>query len=171
MELSTARLLLRPWRFGDEEALVRHGDNPNVSRYLRDRFPCPYRRSDAEGWLAHVTTQPGPPTAFALVVAGEPVGGIGIDLLDDVYRVGGELGYWLGESFWGRGYASEAVQVLVPYAFDTLDLLRVQAGVYGPNVASTRVLEKAGFVLEGTMRRAALKRGELHDVLLYARLR
>ena len=171
MELATERLLLRPWRRGDEEALVRHADNPRVSRFLRDRFPCPYGRKDAERWIAHVEAQPGPPTAFALVVAGEPVGGIGVEPFGDVHRIGGELGYWLGEACWGQGYATEAVRAMVPYGFATLGLLRLQAAVYGPNVASVRVLEKAGFVHEGTMRRAVLKRGEVHDVLLYARVR
>lgn len=170
MELRTARLLLRPWRRGDEEALVRHADNPRVSRFLRDRFPSPYTRADADSWIAHIERQAGPVTDFALVVTGEPIGGAGIEPFHDVFAIGAELGYWLSEAHWGQGLATEAVEALVPYAFGVLGLLRLQATVYAPNVASARVLEKAGFALEGRLRQAARKRGEVHDVLLYARL-
>jgi RimJ/RimL family protein N-acetyltransferase len=171
MELRGKRLLLRPWRRGDEDALVRHADNPNVSRFLRDRFPSPYTRADAEAWIAHVVGSQGPPTDFAIVVGDEPVGGAGLDRFTDVHAVGAEVGYWLAEPCWGRGLATEAVVTLLPYAFGALGLLRVQAMVYGPNTASARVLEKAGFSYEGRMRGAVRKHGVVHDVLLYARLR
>lgn len=170
MELRTPRLLLRPWRRGDEEALVRHADNPRVSRFLRDRFPSPYTRADADSWIAHIERRSGPVTAFAIVATDEPIGGVGIEPLQDVYAIGAELGYWLSEEHWGKGFATEAVQALVPYAFEVTGLRRLQACVYDTNVASARVLEKAGFALEGRLRQAVRKRGVVHDVLLYARL-
>ncbi len=171
MQLPTPRLVLRPWRRGDEESLVRHADSPNVSRTLRDRFPSPYTRADAEAWIDHVEGRTGPPTDFAIVLGGEPVGGAGIDLFDDVFAIGGEIGYWLAESHWGKGLATEAVVALADYGFRSLGLLRLQAMAYASNTASVRVLEKAGFTFEGRLRGAVRKRGEVQDVLLYARLR
>jgi ribosomal-protein-alanine N-acetyltransferase len=170
-ELRTPRLLLRPWRRGDEEPLLRHANNPNIVRLLRDRFPSPYTRRHANQWISMMEARQGVPTDFAIVDGDEPVGGIGIDVLADEARIGGELGYWVAEARWGRGYAREAVTAIVPYAFDVLALHRVQASVYAPNAASIRVLEQTGFLYEGRLRQAALKHGQLLDVLVYARLR
>jgi len=170
MELATPRLLLRAWRAGDGTALVREADDPRVSQFLRDRFPSPYLREHADFWIAHAGSQQ-PLTDFAIVRDGEPIGGIGLEMLPDVASIGAEIGYWLGVRHWGQGYASEAVAAITAYAFDTLELLRVQAGVYAPNVASARVLEKCGFEREGTLRHAVRKRGAVLDVHLYARVR
>ena len=170
MELETPRLRLRPWRPGDQEGLVREADDPRVSQFLRDRFPSPYRREDADSWIAHVAGQE-TPQDFAIVVGDQPIGGIGIEPFSDVFAVGGELGYWLGVRWWGKGYATEAVAAIANYGLGALGLLRLQAMVYGPNVASARVLEKTGFTHEGTLRRAACKRGVVHDVRMYARVR
>jgi RimJ/RimL family protein N-acetyltransferase len=137
---------------------------------LRDRFPHPYTRRDAEEWLA-LTTGQQPPLNFAIVFQGGPIGGIGLELYEDVLRGCGELGYWLGEEHWGRGLATEAVRAVVPYAFEKLELRRLQALAYAANVASARVLEKAGFQLEGTLRRQVVKDGRVMDALLYSRLR
>ena len=170
MELATQRLLLRPWRLGDEDALVRQADDPRISQFLRDRFPNPYRREHADFWISQVATQE-PTLDFAIVLDGQPIGGVGLETMSDVYAIGAELGYWLGVRHWGRGYATEAVAAITDYAFATLELLRVQAAVYAPNVGSARVLEKCGYAREGTLRRAASKRGAVLDVHLYARVR
>ena len=108
---------------------------------------------------------------FAIDVKGEAVGGIGLVLRTDVERVDAELGYWLGESHWGRGVMSGAVDAFVPWALDRFNLARVHAQVFAFNGASARVLAKAGFVLEGRMRQSAVKDGKLIDQLLYARVR
>jgi ribosomal-protein-alanine N-acetyltransferase len=173
VELPTIRLLLRPWRSGDEDALVRHADNPRISQNLRDRFPSPYTRADADAWIAHVeqaARRREPVTDFAIVVGGEAIGGVGVERFQDVFAIGAEIGYWLSEAHWGKGYATEALLGLVPYCFDVLGLRRLQASVYAANTGSARVLEKAGFELEGRLRRAVLKLGVVQDVLVYARL-
>ena len=125
---------------------------------MRDRFPHPYSETDAEGFIAFCE-QMTPRTYFAITVDEEAVGGIGITLHGDVERVAAELGYWLGESHWGRGIVTEAVTALTEWAFRELPLTRVYALPLASNPASARVLEKAGLRLEGQFRQAVLAKG------------
>jgi RimJ/RimL family protein N-acetyltransferase len=170
MRLEFERCAIRSWEQGDLASLVRHADNRNVWRNLRDRFPHPYTEDDGRAWLQAALSQD-PETHFAIEIGGEAVGGIGIVLGVDVARRSAEIGYWLGEPFWGRGIMSEAVRTFTDWAFAQFDVVRIQADVFAWNPASTRVLEKAGFVLEGRLRNAVTKNGETIDQLVYARLR
>ncbi len=111
MQLELSRCTLRPWRVGDEASLVRYADNRNVSRNMRDRFPYPYTAADADGWIKKAGAEK-PATSFAIVVDGAAVGGVGIELGTDVFRRSAEIGYWLGEPFWGRGIATEALRAM-----------------------------------------------------------
>ena len=167
MEIDLEHFLIREWRRGDEESLVRHANNPNVARNLRDRFPHPYTSDDAHWWIAHVSGQ-SPPTSFAIVVDGEAAGGIGFIVQEDVARRSVEIGYWLGETYWGRGIATAAVRAISERVFATLDVCRIYATVFESNPASWRVLEKAGFVFEGRLRKAVTKSGDTIDALMYA---
>lgn len=170
LELKLARCTLRPWRDGDQVPLVRYADNRNVSGNLKDRFPFPYTPADADAWIAHAARQT-PVSNFAMVVDGVAVGGIGVELGTDVFSKSAEIGYWLGEPFWGRGIATEALRAVTDYAFATFDIIRLEAGVFAWNPASARVLEKAGYTLEGRMRQAVVKHGRVGDRLIYGRLR
>jgi ribosomal-protein-alanine N-acetyltransferase len=170
MLLPIAGGLIRDWRADDVEPLARHANNHRIWENLRDRFPYPYTLNDAETWLRH-SARLVPVTDFAIEVEGEAAGGIGVVLCSDVERVGAELGYWLGEAFWGRGVMTAAVRAFVPWALDRFNLARLHASVFEFNGASARVLEKAGFVLEGRLRHSAFKNGMLIDQLLYARTR
>lgn len=171
MILELPAFTLRPWAAVDVDALVKNANDRRVWANLRDRFPHPYTREDAEGWIAHCAANARPGEGLAIVVAGEAAGGIGLERLDDVHRRTAELGYWLGASYWGRGLATEAVIALTQYGFEQLGLERIQAGVFDWNGASARVLEKAGYAFEGRMRRHVVKDGRVGDVLLYARVR
>ena len=164
-------IILRRWDDSDLEALVRYGDNRNIWINLRDRFPHPYTRAKAEAWIAFCKTQQPPLTKFAIDLNGEAIGGIGLETFDDVHRLTAEVGYWLGEPFWGRGIATAALNQLTAYAFATFPFQRLQATVFGWNPASARVLEKGGYVLEGRMRQSIIKDGRVGDLLLYARVR
>ncbi len=170
MLLELAHCTLRPWRRGDEASLVRYANNRNVSRNLRDRFPHPYTAADADDWIARATA-PTPATSGAIVVDRAAVGGVGIELGVDVFRRSAEIGYWLGEPFWGRGIATEVLGAFTEYAFAHFDLCRLEAWVFEWNPASARVLEKAGYTLEGRARLAVTKDGRTGDRLLYALLR
>jgi ribosomal-protein-alanine N-acetyltransferase len=167
MNLKLQTCEIRSWRSSDLEPLVMYANNRNVWLNLRDRFPHPYTRRDGQAFLKYTREQQ-PETAFAIVVNGEAAGGIGFQLQGDVERVSAEIGYWLGEPFWGRGISTEALVALTGYAIATHGLTRVFAVPFAWNIASCRVLEKAGYVLEGRLRRSAIKDGSVTDQLQYA---
>lgn len=154
----------------DAEAIAKYANNRNVSINLRDSFPYPYTLADAQKWLRSVAARQ-PETAWAIASSREVVGGIGIHIQPDVYRHSAELGYWLGEPFWGKGIATAAVKSVVDFVFRNFDLVRLFAGVFEWNPASERVLKKAGFVLESRMRKSVLKEGKHIDQLLYVIIR
>ncbi|MGB6337962.1 MAG: GNAT family protein [Thermoanaerobaculia bacterium] len=167
MQIQIGEWSIRSFRPGDVDAIVKYGNNPNVSLQLTDRFPYPYTREDAEAWVEFARDQD-QETLFAIDNRQELIGGIGLIPQDDVYSRSAMLGYWLGEPFWNRGIATLAVRAIVDWAFAELELIRIFAFVFETNTASVRVLEKTGFTLEGTMRRAVFKRGRLMDQSLYA---
>jgi RimJ/RimL family protein N-acetyltransferase len=109
-----------------------------------------------------------PESWLAIAVDEQAVGGIGFTPRDDIQRVSAEIGYWLGEAFWGRGIVSEALQAVTKYAVQTHHLTRVFAAPFEWNTASFRVLEKAGYTREARLRRSAIKDGRVIDQLLYA---
>jgi RimJ/RimL family protein N-acetyltransferase len=168
MHLPCGPCSLRSWRGDDLDALIRHADNPLVAAQLRDRFPHPYTRGDGEAWLA-VAASMRPETSFVIEVEGELVGGMGLVLGHDIERVSAEVGYWLGERAWGRGYATAALTAFAPWAATTFGLTRLFAVPFAHNLASRRVLEKAGFTLVGILRRSAIKDGQVLDQALYDR--
>lgn len=162
--------MIRSFRRGDVASMVKHANNPNVSAFLREAFPYPYTRRDARIWIEAALAQT-PETHFAIATPDELIGSIGFHPQDDVHRRSAELGYWLGESFWGRGIISAAIPTMVRHAFENFDLLRIFAYVFEGNTASERVLEKAGFFCEGVLRQSVFKQGRMLDQKLFALLR
>ena len=144
-------------REGDEPSLVRHADNYEVWRRLRDSFPHPYTRADAEWWIAFAKQQD-PQAHFAIEVRGEATGGIGLELRSDIERRSAEIGYWLGEDLWGSGITTVAVRAVTEYGFEALHLTRIFAVPFATTSASIRVLEKCGYVHEGRCAGAPSKR-------------
>ena len=134
---------VRPWQVDDEAALVRHANDREVSRWLRDSFPYPYTLDHARTWLACLDLGLAA-RHWAIDVDGEAVGGCSLEPRGDVYRGTVELGYWLGRQHWGRGIASEVVADLVARAWVESRVLRLEALVFEGNLASARVLEKIG---------------------------
>lgn len=167
MTLQGERCSLRRWRASDAASLVRHANNLNVSRNLRDRFPYPYTHKDAQTFLTAASSED-PQTNFAIEVAGESVGGLGYVPGTDVERYAAEVGYWLGEACWGRGIVTEALALFTRYAFAELGLLRLFALPLADNIASVRVLEKAGYSAEGILRSSCVKFGEPRNQVVYA---
>jgi RimJ/RimL family protein N-acetyltransferase len=167
MELDLGLCLLRPFQPDDVASIVRYANDREVWRNLRDRFPHPYTPADADNWLRLVETLPAG-SQFAITVGGAAVGGIGLHLQEDVHRRSAEIGYWLGRPFWGRGIATAAVRAMSGHAFALFDLCRLHALVFEWNPASRRVLERAGYTLEGRLRRSIVKDGQVIDAFLYA---
>lgn len=167
MRLELSKCTVRLWAETDVEALVKHANNRNVAVHLRDRFPFPYHVEHARKFLDWIVRQPAP-TVWAIEVNGEASGGIGMELHSDVERVSAEVGYWLGERSWNRGIVSEALQAVTAHAFQRFDLTRIYALPFADNHASVRVLQKAGYALEGHLRQSAIKDGQIRDQLLYA---
>lgn len=170
MELELPGCRIRSWRREDAPALARHADNRKIWRNVRDHFPSPYTVPDADLWIERVLGGK-PETQFAIEVEGEAAGGVGVFLQEDVARRSAEIGYWLGESYWGRGIMTDVVRSFTAYVFDAYDLVRVYALVFEWNTASCRVLAKAGYELEGRLRRAVFKDGQVIDQFVYAVVR
>lgn len=169
MELVFGECRIRSYRSEDLERLLRYAGSREVSISLRNRFPHPYTREDGEEWLRLVAEQR-PELNFAIASEDGLIGGIGLELRDDVETGSAEVGYWLGTPFWGRGLATAALRTFIPWAFLELDLVRLCAWIFESNPASGRVLEKCGFTLEGRLRRAAVKEGRRMDMLIYGLL-
>ena len=170
MKIEMGDWQIRSWLQEDEASLVKYANNRAVSMNLRDAFPYPYTRRDARDWIRAVS-RGGSETQWAIASPDEAIGGIGLQVGDDIYRRTAEIGYWLGEPFWGMGIATRAVETMTNYAFSQFDLDRIQAEVFEWNAASARVLEKAGYCLEGRLRRRATKAGRTIDCFLYAKIR
>ena len=170
MHIELAGSVIRDWSFADLDSLLHHANNRNVSIHLRDRFPYPYLEDHGRDFLEHVMTTM-PVTSWAIDVGGQAAGGIGIMLQTDVERVSAEIGYWLGESFWGRGIVTEALRAVTSETFRQFDLTRIFALPFADNYGSIRVLEKAGYVHEGTMPRSTIKNGVIRDQLMYGAYR
>jgi len=170
MQLVLKSCTIRRWRLDDADLIARHANNRKVWLGLRDLFPHPYTIQDAHEFLKRAISEE-TTTKFCIEVNEGAVGGMGIHLGQDVHRHTATLGYWLGENFWGRGIMTEAVAALTDFCFDNFLLRRIAAEVFINNPASARVLEKAGFVLEGRLKNYVIKDGELLDSLLYAKTR
>lgn len=168
--ITLSQCTLRPWKESDAGSIQENANNPKIACFLRDAFPYPYTLKDAEKWIAFITKNT---TAFSrtIDVDGNAVGGIGIHFMSDVYAKNAEIGYWLGENYWGKGIVSTAVVAMVNYTFKNYDINRVFAGIYHPNTASMRVLEKCGFKKEAILKKSVFKNGEYLDEHVYSLLR
>lgn len=162
---------LRRWKAEDIESLALYANNRNVWSNLRSRFPRPYTVADAKTWISRCASGRERGLQLAIEVDGVAVGGIGVDLVSAGPRRVGELGYWIGEPFWGRGIGTEAVRLVCPRAFETLDLAKLCAVVRSSNERSRKILERCGFAIESRVRRSDRRPRSAVVDLVYARPR
>ncbi|MDP4110158.1 MAG: GNAT family protein [Bacillota bacterium] len=163
---------LREWRMEDAESAARYANNPKIALNLRDAFPSPYSLQNAEFYIKScLSADKNTNLSLAIDVNNEAVGSIGVFVKDDVYSKSAELGYWLGEPFWGMGIMSGAVCQITRTAFSRFDIARIFAEPFARNNGSRKVLENAGFRLEGILKNSVYKNGELGDSCVYALLR
>jgi [ribosomal protein S5]-alanine N-acetyltransferase len=166
MRIELSRSAIRSLQMTDAPNLVRHANNFNVWINLSDRFPHPYTLLYARTWLKRQVGSR-PETVFAIEVDGNSAGQIGFDLRRG-NRLSAEIGYWLGEAYWGRGIVTEALTAMTEYAFIKHRLLCLYAHVFEWNTASIRVLEKCGYVRVGTLPRSAIKNNKIINQMVYA---
>lgn len=163
---------LRAWTLEDAPALAKLINNKKVQDNLRDGLPFPYGEEDAKAFLSAVlASDPDQNLAFAIEADGELIGSISATRCANIHFRTAELGYYLGEPYWGKGFATEAVRQICDYIYRNTDIIRIFAEPFAYNTASCRVLEKAGFQLEGLLRSNAVKNGRILDMKMYARIR
>jgi RimJ/RimL family protein N-acetyltransferase len=151
----------------DLASLVKWANNPDIAKNMTDQFPFPYTEEAGIRFIGYASSG-NPVHIFAIEINGEAVGGIGLHPQSDIQRKNAELGYWLAEPFWGRGIITKAILQMIDYGFTTFDINRIFARPFGTNIASQKVLEKTGFVLEARFEKTYFKNGEFEDELVYA---
>lgn len=160
---------IRKWNIEDAGKLAAALSNKKVLDNLRDGLPYPYTEKDAEDYInAMLNSDPNSTFAYAVDVDGAAVGSIGAFRQENIHFRTAELGYYLDERYWGKGIMTEAVRQLCEKIFDETDILRIYAEPFAYNIGSRRVLEKAGFQLEGILRNNAVKNGRVLDMAMYS---
>jgi len=165
-------LELREWRLSDATSLAENANNIHIWNNLRDRFPHPYSEEDGKSFIETALSMPQPATLLAITIDGEAIGSIGITLHTDVDRITAEMGYFIGEKYWNRGFTTEAIKQMVTYAFTHFQFLyKIYATPYEFNIASQRVLQKVGFEREAILKKAVIKNGKIIDLHYYSLLK
>jgi len=168
-ELTDGHIRLRDFVEPDQIRLAELCNNKKIWDNVRDLLPSPYTKQNALEFI-RLCRQEVPTTTFGVEYQGELAGCIGLVKQTDVYRLSAELGYWIGEPYWGLGIATRAVELITAYGFSRLGLVRIYSGVFEFNSASQRVLEKSGFKLEGVFEKSVIKNGLIHNEFRYAKL-
>lgn len=162
---------LRPWQMQNAPALQQLCANADRT-YLSDAMPNPYTLEDAKQWIELCQQRDGTQGIFrGLWMNDTLIANLSVLLYGDVRRKDGELGYLLDRRYWSKGIMTNAVGRLCTLAYQTLDIVRISALIYEPNIASRRVVEKNGFVLEGVLHQAIFKNGTFYNGCLYAHIR
>ncbi|MDE6303106.1 MAG: GNAT family N-acetyltransferase [Clostridia bacterium] len=160
---------IREWKLSDADDLAKALSNLNVLNNLRDGIPYPYTENDAKDYIqAMLAEDKNNVFAFAICYDGKVIGSIGAFRQGNVHFRTAELGYYIAEEYWGKGIGTQAVRLLCDYVFANTDILRIFAEPFAHNAASCRVLVKAGFEYEGTLRSNAVKCGNICDMKMYS---
>lgn len=163
---------IRKWELSDAADLAMAISNKNIQDNLRDGLPYPYTEKDGADFIsAMLSADENGTFAFAITVDDKVVGSIGVFRQGNIHRLTAELGYYIAEEYWGRGIMTEAVRQICQYVFEKSDIIRIYAEPFAYNIASCRVLEKAGFRYEGTLRNNAVKNGKVIDMKMYSLLK
>ena len=163
---------IRKWELSDAKDLAAALSNKKVQDNLRDGLPYPYTEQDGKDFIsAMLSADENETFAFAITVDNMVIGSIGIFRQGNIHRQIAELGYYIAEEYWGKGIMTEAVKQICKYVFAKSDIIRIYAEPFAYNIASCRVLEKAGFQYEGTLRSNAVKNGRVIDMKMYSLLK
>ena len=162
---------LRPLQKSDNQAIAVLINNKKILDMLMDRIPFPYTLADADFFI-DLKREESPQSTFAIVDASDTIlGVISLELKSDIYRYQAEVGYWIGEPYWGKGIATNAIRLITDYGFNELGLMRIVACVFEGNTASMHVLRKNGYEQEAILKKSVFKHGEFLDEYLYTKLK
>lgn len=164
--------VIRKWSIDDAKELAEAISNPKVQDNLRDGLPYPYTEQDGEAYIREMLSADADDVfAFAITYHDRVIGSIGVFRQSNIHRRTAEMGYYIAEGYWGKGVMTDAVKQACLYVFSNSDIIRIYAEPFSYNIASCRVLEKAGFSYEGTLRQNAVKNGRIIDMKMYALVR
>lgn len=163
---------LRLWTLDDAADLRDAINNKKVQDNLRDGINYPYTLEDAKSFIGYMTNaDKNNEFNFAITARGKAIGSISVTRKENVHRQTAELGYYIAEPYWGQGICTKAVKDICAHVFENTDIIRIFAEPFAYNMASCRVLEKAGFAYEGTLRCNAVKNGQILDMKMYSLIR
>jgi ribosomal-protein-alanine N-acetyltransferase len=158
------KINIRKLKLDDAPVIAQLIDNHRITDNLRDGIPSPYSEKDAIGFIERTKNTP----SFAITAEGDLVGVITLTIQQNIHRKNAEIGYWIGEPFWGKGIVSDAVKLICEYGFENIDIVRIYAGVFENNIASRKVLEKNGFHKDCIIKGGLIKNDILLDEYLYS---
>ncbi|WP_298313715.1 GNAT family protein [uncultured Aquimarina sp.] len=156
------KIKIRGLELSDKSQLAKLANNENIWNNLRDYIPHPYHENDAESFI-NLTKSQNPKQSFGIEFKNELCGVISLIIQEDIYRKSAEIGYWIGEPYWGNGIATKAVALITEYGFEKLNLIRIFSGIFEHNIASMKTLEKNGYNKEGIFQKAVVKNGRILD--------
>ena len=163
---------IRKGELSDVKDLAKGLSNRKIQDNFRDGLPYPYTEQDGEDYISTMlSANEDEIFAFAITVENKAVGSISAFRQGNIHRQTAELGYYVAEEYWGKGIMTEAVKQICGYVFDKSDIIRIYAEPFAYNIASCRVLEKAGFQYEGTLSGIAVKNGKVIDMKMYSLLK
>jgi len=163
---------IRKWKLTDAKDISVVLSNKNIQDNLRDGLPYPYSEQDGIDFISSMLSANEDETfAFAITLDDKAIGSIGVFRQQNIHRQTAEMGYYIAEEYWGKGIMTDAVKQICEYVFKNSDILRIYAEPFAYNAGSCRVLEKAGFQYEGTLRNNAVKNGKVIDMKMYSLLR
>jgi [ribosomal protein S5]-alanine N-acetyltransferase len=165
----TDEIVLRPWRNEDAAALTTLANNKKIWLNVRDRFPHPYQLADAFTWIKK-EMEKNPVENMAIIYNGRLAGSIGAFIQTDVYRKSIEVGYFIGEPFWGNGIATKALATWLDYVQQQFDVIKIYAEVFENNEASKKVLHKNGFHLESKREKSVIKNNVIMNDEVWVKL-
>ena len=163
---------IRKWKLTDAKNIAVALSNKKIQDNLRDGLPYPYTEQDGIDFISSMLSANEDETfAFAITLDDKAIGSIAVFRQQNIHRQTAEMGYYIAEEYWGKGIMTDAVKQICEYVFKNSDILRIYAEPFAYNAGSCRVLEKAGFQYEGTLRNNAVKNGKVIDMKMYSLLR
>jgi len=162
---------LRAYEKEDIEAAKNYINDPEIKHYLHPGVPFPVTLSDETKFIEGISAFKDNYSFAIDTLEGHYIGGCGLNKVDWKNRVA-EVGIFIGDKdYWGKGYGSDAMKVLIDFIFNEMNLNRIMLNVYGFNERAIKSYIKCGFVKEGVLRQALFKGGQYHDEIIMSILR